>query len=713
MRNAFVVAIATVVVVAGVRRLASNAVDAQALNSPTFTTAQAASGKDAYIRSCSSCHGANADDGAFAPPLKGVEFRQRWGGKSLDALFTDISTRMPTSAPGSLGSDVYAQVLAYLLQENGFPAGDAPLSAEPQRLAGIMLPSFSGGPGGGLTAGVSVPAPPNRANPLDRYAPVTDAMLANPPASEWLGWRRTQDGAGFSPLTQITKANVGELRPAWVWSLPNGSNEATPLFHDGVLFVHAFGDKLQALDAATGDLLWQYSRRLPAGAAASVKRHIALYGDKVLIATSDVHLVALEVRTGRVVWDQAVVDARTGYGMTGGPTIANGKVIVGTTGRSPGGNFIVAFDANSGQEAWRFSTIAKPGEPGGDSWNGVPYDKRNGGSVWVAGSYDPAANLVYFGVAQTYDTGPYRDLIPQPGRVTNDLLYTDSTVAINPDSGKVAWHFQHQPNDQWDFDWAFGRVLFKMPIGAAAKTVVATSGKQAIYDIVEADTGRYVSSMDLGLQNVVMSVDPRSGAKAINPRLIPGKDAITVCPHAGGAKSWLPESFNPDTKAMFVPLVESCMDLTPVGPGGGRGSLSTGVRWTLRPRADSDGKYGRLEAINLEKKQVLWTMRQRAPLSSGVLATAGGVVFNGALDRVFAAYDDANGRELWRIRLNDVPNSAPISYSIGGRQYVAVVVGNGGAQAATFPVLVPEIRNPPDRGAAIWVFQLPDRSAGR
>jgi PQQ-dependent dehydrogenase (methanol/ethanol family) len=688
----------------------SGYLDAQALNSPTFTAAQAAMGKDAYTRNCSSCHGRNVDDGEFAPPLKGVEFRQRWGGKALDVLFTDMATRMPTGAPGSLGDATYAQVLAYLLQENGFPAGDAPLSTDSQRLSKVMLPSFAGGPGGGLTAGVSLPPMPNRSNPLDKYTPVTDAMLASPPMSEWLGWRRTQDGAGFSPLSQITKANVDELRPAWVWSLPNGSNEATPLFHDGVLFVHAFGDKLQALDAATGDLLWQYSRRLPMESPTSVKRHIALYADKVLIATSDVHVVALEIHSGKVVWDKAIADVKAGYGMTGGPTIAKGKVIVGTTGRAPGGNFIVALDANTGQEAWRFNTIARPGDPGGDSWNGVPLDKRNGGSVWVAGSYDPATNLVYFGVAQTYDTGPYRDLVPQGG-VTNELLYTDSTVAINPDTGKLVWHFQHQPNDQWDLDWAFGRVLFMMPVGGIMKAVVATSGKQAIYDVVEADTGKYVASMDLGLQNVVMNVDPRTGAKAINPRLIPGgKDAITVCPHAGGAKSWLPESYNPDTKAMFVPLVESCMDLTPVAPGG-RGSLSTGVRWTLRPRSESDGKYGRLEAINLETRKVLWTNRQRAPLSSGVLATAGGVVFAGALDRVFAAYDDANGKELWRIRLNDVPNSAPISYSIGGRQYVAVVVGNGGAQAATFPALVPEIRNPPDRGAAIWVFQLPDRLA--
>ena len=446
--------------VAGVALQYSGFLSAQALNSPTFTSAQATMGKDAYAQNCESCHGRNLDDGEFAPPLKGVEFRQRWGGKSLDALFTDISTRMPTSAPGSLGDATYGEVLAYLLQANGFPAGDAALSVDPQRLSKVMLPSFAGGPSGGLTANVDVPPPPNRPNPLDKYTAVTDAMLASPPASEWLGWRRTNDGQGFSPLTQITKANVGELRTAWVWSLPNGANEATPVFHDGVLFVHAFGDKLQALDAATGDLLWQYSRRLPMGSPPSVKRHISLYGDKVLLATSDVHVVALDVHNGKVMWDKEVADAKAGYSMTGGPTIAKGKVIVGTVGRAPGGNFIVALDANTGQEAWRFNTIAKPGEPGGDSWNGVPLDKRNGGSVWVAGSYDAALNLVYFGVAQTYDTGPYRDLVAQPG-VTNDLLYTDSTVAINPDTGKVVWHFQHQPNDQWDFDWAFGRLIFE------------------------------------------------------------------------------------------------------------------------------------------------------------------------------------------------------------------------------------------------------------
>jgi alcohol dehydrogenase (cytochrome c) len=680
---------------------------AQTLLAPSFTTAQAAAGRATYTQSCASCHGVNLDDGAFGPALRGPEFRASWFGRPADQLFTKLET-MPPATPASLGAGRTAEVLAYLMSQNQLVATDKPVSSNFDELKGMLLPGATGGPSGGLTGGVALPPAPRKANPLDRLTAVTDALLANPPASVWLTWRRGSDGVGFSPLRQVTKQNVAELRTAWSWSLPNGPNEGTPLFHDGVLFVHAFGDKVQALDAVTGDLLWQYSRRLPMGVMPSVKRSIALYGDKVYTGTSDVHLVALDARTGRVVWDKEVADRTKGFSLSGGVTVAKGKVIASTTGRSSGGNLIVAFDANTGTEAWRFNTIPKENEPGGNTWNGVPYDRRNGGSVWTPGSYDPGSNLVYFGIAQTYDTGPYRNLAPGQN---NDLLFTDSTIALNPDTGKLAWYFQHQPNDQWDYDWAFGRMLLKTsPNG---KTLVTTGGKQAIFDALEADTGKYVFSIDLGVQNVVTAIDPVTGAKKLNPKLIPnGDETITTCPHAGGAKNWMPESYNPDTKVLFVSLVESCMDLIPVAPGG-RGSLSTGVRWTLRPRPDSDGKYGRVQAINLETKQTVWTMRQRAPQSSGVLATAGGVVFAGALDRVFAAYDDASGRELWRVRLNDVPNSAPISYQANGKQYIAVVTGNGGPQSATFPALVPEIQNPPDHGSSLWVFELPDRLVGR
>ena len=440
----------------------SGVLSAQSLATPNFTTAQAAQGRAAYERSCASCHGTNLDDGEFAPPLKGVEFRLRFGGKPLDALHEDV-LRMPPTAPNSLDDAVRAQILAYLAQENGVTATNRELSIDAAVLRGAAIPGAAGGPSGGLTTGVPIPPPPARLNPLDRITTVTDRMLTTPADGDWLTWRRSADNMGFSPLTQIDRQNVADLRLAWSWALPNGPNEVPPLVHDGVMFVHGFGDKVQAIDAATGDLLWQYSRRLPRDRAPTVKRGLALYGDRLYVPTSDAHMVALDVKTGDVVWDHAVADAGAGYGITGGPLAANGKVMIGTTGRAPGGNFIVALNAQTGAEAWRFNTIARPGEPGGSSWNGLPVNQRNGASVWVPASYDQTLDLAFFGPAQTYDTGPLR--IPSDAEgITNDGLYTDSTLAINVTTGRLVWFFQHQPNDQWDYDWAFERQVLPLPV---------------------------------------------------------------------------------------------------------------------------------------------------------------------------------------------------------------------------------------------------------
>jgi alcohol dehydrogenase (cytochrome c) len=686
-------------------------IHAQSVN-PAFTAAQAEQGKTAYERSCAGCHGQNLEDGEFAPPVKGASFIQQWGRKPVDGLFTYISTKMPPSNRGSLSTDAYTEILAYILSVNGVQAGNQALPSDAAALKAMIMPGpppGRGGPGGGLSPYATLPAAPSKPNPLDKITPVTEAMLRNPPVSDWLTWRRTWDDQGFSPLKQINKANVADLHVAWTWSLPAGPNEATPLVHDGVIFVHSYGDNVQALDAQNGDLLWQYTHKLPKEVTTSVKRNIAIYGDRLLVATSDLHMVSLDVKTGTVMWDHEIapLDGRR-LRLTGGPLVAKGKVMVGTVGNTPGGNFIVALDTQTGKEAWRFWAIARPGETGGGSWNGLPLEKRNGASVWTAGSYDPDLNLVYFGPAQTYDTGPLLHPVNQPG-ITNDGLYTDTTVAINPDTGKVKWFFQHTPNDQWDLDWAFERQLIDVPVNGVNRKLVVTSGKEALYDALDRATGQYAFSMDLGLQNVVTEIDPKTGAKKINPKVIPGNgETVTVCPHAGGAKSWLPASWNPETKILYVPLVESCMDLIPVAPGG-RGGLTSGVRFSIRPPLETDGKFGRLEAINLATRKVVWTDRQRAPTTAGALATAGGVVFSGSLDRVVKAYDAANGKALWQTRLNDVPSSAPMTYSVDGRQYVAMVVGNGGAQTATWPVLVPEIRNPPNGGAAIWVFELPDK----
>ena len=677
----------------------------------TFTAAQAEQGKVAYARDCASCHGRNLSGSEFASALNGNTFSQNWGGKTADALFTFIHTRMPPAGAGSLTPEATAQLVAYLAQVNGGQAATTELPTDSTALAAMALPRSPSAPSPPMMP-LSPLAPPMTPvvlpNPLDNITSVTDELLRNPPASEWLTWRRTYDDHGFSPLKQITKGNVGELRVSWAWSLPNGKNETTPLEHDGVIFVSGYGDSVQALNAATGDLLWQYSRLLPGDARLQVRRNLGLYRDKLLLPTSDDHVVALDVKTGAVAWDSAVADYRKGWDVTGGPLVAQGKVMLGVVGQSPGGGAIVALDFDTGKEVWRFNTIARPGEPGGESWNGLPLEKRSGASVWTAGSYDSKLKLAYFGVGQTYDTGPMLHSIDQPG-ITNDGLYTDSTLALDPDTGKLVWHFQHLHNDQWDLDWAFEQQVIDLQVNGATAKLVVTAGKMAIFEAMDAASGRYIFSKDLGVQNVVSSIDPVTGDKKINPEVVVGDGRPhTICPHPGSGRSWLATSYNAATKNIYVPMAEACMDLIPAPPGT-RGNLTSGVNWTIRTRPGSDGKIGRVEALNLQTQQVLWTQRQRAPQTTCVLDTAGGVLFVGSLDRYLKVYDDATGRTLWQVRLNDVPSSCPISYSVKGKQYVAVVTGAGGPQTMTFPVLVPEIQNPPDHGAQVWVFELPGK----
>jgi alcohol dehydrogenase (cytochrome c) len=672
-----------------------------------FTADQAVRGEAAYAEHCASCHGQNLDDGAFAPPLSGMAFRQKWDVQSPETLVTQTRT-MPPARPGSLSDEIYADLTAFILRQNGVRAGDRPVPTDLAALRLLAPPSWPRGGGGGLAPGAEIPAAPARANPLQKIRPVTDAMLTNVADGEWLTWRRTYDAYGFSPLRKINRTNVADLRLAWSWSLPAGQNASTPIVHDGVLFVHGWGDKVQALDAATGDLLWQYSRRLPTGVPPSHKRSLSIYGTRLYVPTSDVHIVALDVKTGREVWDQAIGDPKTGIRLTGGTLVARGKVMVGTTGRIEGGNYIVALDAETGKEAWRFYSIARPDEKGGNSWNALPLEKRNGGSVWIPGSYDPVRNLAFFAPGNTYDTGPLRDLVQQDG-INNDALYLDSTLALNPDTGQLAWYFQHQANGQWDLDYAFERQVMQLRVNGAVRDVVVTGGKQMIFDILEVKSGQYLSSIDLGLQNSIMSIDPKTGAKRVSQELIPGDGQTKmVCPHVSGGRGWLPTAYDAATRILYIPITEACMDLVPV-PAGERGSLSTGVRWTVRPRPASDGKYGRIHAVNLETGKTVWVDRQRAPITAGTLVTAGGLVFAGSLDRMFRAHDATTGAALWSARLNDAPSAPPIAYAANNQEYVAVIVGPGGYQSLSYSALVPEIQNPPDRNAMLWVFEVPTR----
>jgi alcohol dehydrogenase (cytochrome c) len=633
---------------------------------------------------------------------------------------------MPPTAAGTLDPKTNSDIGAFILKSNGLVANGielAPTNA-PIATAGTTsnpqnFPSSDikkNGPT--VHDAVYKAAIADRQNKLDKLPPVTDEMLRHPSDGDWLNWRRDYASLGFSPLRQIDKANVGNLSAAWSWSLAASPNEITPLVYDGVIFIKS-ANRVQALDGATGDLLWEYVRPLPEGrtsSAGEIVRNIAIYQDKLFIPTADDHMIALQVKSGKVLWERQVVDPdgiAAHVNLDGGPIVAKGKVIMGASSCSKykGGCFIVGLDAQTGAELWRFNTIARPGHPGGESWNGAPVNERYGAAVWTSGSYDPNLNQVYFGIGQTYDTATL--LVPQTAKgESSDALYTDATVALDPDTGKLAWYYQHFNGDVWDFDWVFEQSLISLPVNGSTKELLVTGGKLGIFDVVDRADGHYESSLDLGLQNLVTSIDPVTGKKHVDPALLPEAGKMKfICPFPVGVRNWPATSYDADTKILYLALNETCenftwkpRDVSTTASGG------NDMHWTIAPRAGSDGKFGRVEAINLETRKVVWTQRRRAPETSSMLATAGGVVFDGSRDRFFRASDAATGKILWQVRLNSVPSSSPVTYSIDGAQYVAVVTGGGGSEDANWPNLAPDIVVPVG-ATTLWVFKLPGKES--
>jgi alcohol dehydrogenase (cytochrome c) len=546
--------------------------------------------------------------------------------------------------------------------------------------------------------------------------PVTDEMLLKPDPADWLMWRRTLDSHGFSPLNQITRGNVGRMKMMWTRGMgPGNIQEATPLVHDGVMFLQTIPDTVLALDGATGEILWKYQY---AAAQSSSKMGLSLHGDRVFVPTSDLHVLSLHSKTGEVMWDHQIATknqptGRGRYQLRGAPLVVRDKVIQGVTASfSPEGGFIVGLDINSGKELWRFNTIARPGEPGGNSWNGLPLEGRSGGSVWHQGSYDRELNLVYFGVAPTYDTGPLLHPVDQSG-VTSDALYTNCTIALNPDTGKLVWYYQHVANDQWDLDWVFERQIVTMTVDGRRRKVVMNVGKMAILDVLDAATGEYLFSVDAGVQNVITRIDPKTGAKTIDPNKWPDPNRpAVICPGVSGARAWPPTSYSPQTSMLYLPLSEYCNRF---GPEGGTRLLTSGVGLSSAEHPDTaDGMMGRLQAIDLAGKKLGWVQHQAAPLSTSLLATSGGVVFSGDLDPALKAFDDASGKLLWQARLDDLPSGSIVTYSVGQTQYVAVVVGLRNNHVNDLSRTYNAFRKnhgqttiePPRGGAAIWVFAL-------
>jgi alcohol dehydrogenase (cytochrome c) len=542
------------------------------------------------------------------------------------------------------------------------------------------------------------------------FRPITDQGLLNPSASDWLHWRRTYDGWGYSPLDQINRENVGELRLAWSWAMRPGNQQPTPLVHDGVMYLVNPGSVVQALDAAVGDLLWEYRHEfapeIREAASNRPMRGLSIYDDKIFLNTADGHLVALDARTGRVVWDVAVADPKLRYYFAAPALVVRGKVISGLQGCE---RFhmekcaITAHDARTGRELWRTSTIAHPGQPGGDSWGDVPLLYRAGADAWITGSYDPVLNLVYWSTAQAK---PWS----RAARGTDgDALYSNTVLALDPETGKIVWHNQLLPGETHDMDEVFESIL----VDVGSRRSLFKMGKLGILWELDRQNGRFASARDLGYQNIV-DVDAKTGKVTYRAGMMPELNKMTdFCPSTAGFKSWRAMSYHPETRAFYIPLELTCMTGTfsAVEKIEGGGGLGQGKRENYF-HPESGENLGVFAAMDSTTGQVIWLHRQRAPFNSAALTTGGGLVFVGDWNRYINAYDVTSGKLLWQNRLTTSPQGFPVTYAVNGRQYVAMPVGVGSASWGTMiPLLMtPDIQRP-STGNALFVFALPEGSA--
>ncbi|MBM0108922.1 PQQ-binding-like beta-propeller repeat protein [Steroidobacter sp. S1-65] len=672
------------------------------VQSKTMAGAVEDEGQAAYLANCASCHGETLS-GGFGPPLSTEAFRKKWAGSPKSFLQMYIASRMPPAAPKSLDAATYAAVTDFVDMRSGLVNA---------RTSGVESKDVPSAPEqGAAISPVTANCDETCRATLNRLAslikatrPVSEARLREPNRNDWLGWSGGRSSQNYSALTQINRSNVRSLSLAWSLALSPGTNAIAPLVNDGVMFVNHSGT-VQALDARNGDVIWSYTRaatnkRMPI----SQPRGFALHEGAVYVPTLDNHVLALDAKTGTLLWDRTIAPSESGLVITAAPLVARGKVFQGMSGcfgkQYPGGCFIVALDTKTGREVWRFNTIARPGLPGGDSWNGAPVEERFGASVWSAGSYDPQLNLVYFGTAQTYYVKDLLKVNPSGKRSAN-ALYTNTTLALDPDTGRLVWHYQHLPGDVWNLDWAFERTIVEMHAPDGVRKAILTAGKLGIVEALDASTGKYLWSFDLGLQNLIKTIDP-DGRKHINPDalLVPGQPKL-ICPSPYGARAWPTLAYDPQTEHLYLPLAESCIHMS---YDAATGELAYPLN-ALVPPPDHDGKFGQVVALDVRNQTVTWRSRRRMLPASAALATAGGLLFEGSRDHRFRALDSATGATLWEVKLNETPSSFPLSFMVEGRQYIAVVTGGGNPWDVNMRSFTPELPAA-QVGTTLWVFHL-------
>jgi alcohol dehydrogenase (cytochrome c) len=612
----------------------------ESVESPRRAKSDVETGARLFREQCSSCHGENGKGGVGGPSLENHVFRQ---GRSDWALFRTVTRGIPGTAmvARSLSRDDAWRLVSYLKQV----------------LAGPL-------------AGVATSAPP----PVT-IEPITAAELrsAEDHPADWLMYSGTYSGSRYSRLTQINRRNVSELRVEWQRQLetPIEKVETSPLVRGSTMFLTEPPNRVLALDATSGRVLWTYSRDLPSRlivCCGPVNRGVALLGDRVFAGTLDAHLVALDASSGKVIWDVEVAEPSKGYSITAAPLAVEDMVISGVAGGEYGiRGFLDAYDASTGKRRWRFYTLPQAGDPGSETWEGSSL--RSGGApTWLTGSFDPELQLIYWGVGN-----PSPNFFGENRK--GDNLYTNSVVAVDASSGKLRWYFQFTPHDLHDWDSVQVPVLAEAVVDGSKRKLLAWANRNGFFYLLDRTTGKFLLGAPFVRQTWADGLDV-AGRPRVRPESLPTPQGSVVYPGVTGATNWWPPTYDPEARVLYVPTVDkgAIFIASSHEPLDKFGESLGGI---TMPIPDEDATVA-VKAIDVTTGRIRW-QHQDSPRRiymemSGLMSTASKLLFRGDAEQ-FVAEDAETGADLWQFAAGAPICAAPVSYEVRGRQYVAVAAG--------------------------------------
>jgi alcohol dehydrogenase (cytochrome c) len=494
-------------------------------------------------------------------------------------------------------------------------------------------------------------------------------LKASEESHNWLTYSGGYRSHRYSLLKQINTTNVQRLEKQWAFKMESRERfETTPLVIDGTMYITGARNVAYALDARTGQVIWSYRRDLPdrtLTCCGRVNRGFAALGNKLFLATLDAHVVALDMKTGKVIWDVEAEDYQKGYSFTLAPLVVKDKIIVGVSGGEFGiRGFIDAYDAETGKHAWRFYTIPAPGEPGSDSWARDTW-QVGGAPAWVTGSYDPDLNLIYWG---TGNPSPSY----MPGHRGGDNLYSDCVVALDADTGKLKWYFQFTPHDLHDWDATQIPVLIEAEINGQRRKLLIEANRNGFFYVLDRVTGKFLLAKQYARQTWAKGIDV-NGRPILLPDTEPTPQGRYTCPGVEGGANWMSQAYSPDTGLLYVPVREHCDIFYSVPQKYQAGRFYTGGESSPAP---GEKDWGALRAIDPKTGDIRWEFKFSSASFGGALATAGGLVFAGEMEGYFRAFDARTGKELWRSEKSGEVRASPITYAIDGKQFVAIASGN-------------------------------------